>query len=271
MADSSAKFGATFTRRQALRVRPAWAGVAVLLLVLSLPLAWWQAPFPRPEQPFGERSLLEMLCYPLEVNGLVRVPSAPARMNALASAESQAWAVGGGGTILATADGGKSWAAQTSGTRADLLSVQFQSDGQHGWAVGDHGTILATADGGKSWAAQTSGTRADLLSVQFQPDGQHGWAVGFYGTILATADGGKSWAAQTSGTRADLWSVQFQPDGRGQHGWAVGAGGTIMATADGGNKLGRRAGGTPSRPPVGAVPAGWSAWLGGRRRWHDTG
>jgi hypothetical protein len=163
VADSSAKFGTTFTPRQALRVRPAWAGVAVLLLVLSLPLAWWQAPFPRPEQRFGERSLLEMLWYPLEVNGLVRVPLAPARMNALASAEDHEWAVGGGGTILATADGGTSWAAQTSGTQTFLSAVQFQPDGQRGWAVGASGTILATADGGTSWAAQTSGTQAQLL------------------------------------------------------------------------------------------------------------
>ncbi|MCO5125676.1 MAG: YCF48-related protein, partial [Rhizobacter sp.] len=47
------------------------------------------------------------------------------------------WAVGANGTILATRDGGSSWAAQASGTRASLTSVQFAADGLRGWAVGD--------------------------------------------------------------------------------------------------------------------------------------
>jgi photosystem II stability/assembly factor-like uncharacterized protein len=241
MAENAVKFG-TASTRQFLRIRPVWAVASVLLLVLSVSLAWLQAPFPRPQQPIGERSVLEMLWYPIEVNGPMRLPSAPAAMSGFAIAADRAWAVGGGGTILTTADGGQSWAVQTSGTPADLASVQFQADGQHGWVVGGVGTILATADGGRSWAAQTSGTRADLYSVQFQADGQHGWAVGHGGTILATADGGRSWAAQTSGTRANLWSVQFQGDG--QHGWAVGSVGTILATADGGRSWAAQTSGT---------------------------
>src|SRR5438067_1461545 len=60
------------------------------------------------------------------------------------------WAVGQNGTILATADGGKSWQTQASNAGADLASIAILADGQRGWAVGQAGTILATADGGKS-------------------------------------------------------------------------------------------------------------------------
>ncbi len=220
---SSVNIGTASTPRQRLRVRPGWAVGSVLLLIFSLPLAFWQAPFPHPGQPFGERSLLETLWYPVEVNGPARMPSAPALMRAVAVAADRAWAVGAGGTILETTDGGQGWGAQTSGTRADLWSVRFQADGQRGWAAGTGGTILVTADGGGSWAKQTSGTQAYLTSLQFSADGQRGWAVGTDGTILATTNGGRSWAAQTSGKpRADLYSVRFQADG--QHGWAVGTG-----------------------------------------------
>src|SRR3974390_3388132 len=76
------------------------------------------------------------------------------------------WAVGEGGTILHTADGGQSWQAQSSGTKQWLGSVGFVSP-QAGWAVGDGGTILHTADGGQSWQQQSSGTHAWLYSVAF--------------------------------------------------------------------------------------------------------
>jgi photosystem II stability/assembly factor-like uncharacterized protein len=95
-------------------------------------LAWLQAPFPRPQQPFAERSVLEMLWYPIELNGPMRLPSAPGAIYGSAVAADRTWVVGAGGTILTTADGGRSWAAQTSGTQADLESVQFGADGQHG-------------------------------------------------------------------------------------------------------------------------------------------
>jgi photosystem II stability/assembly factor-like uncharacterized protein len=57
------------------------------------------------------------------------------------------WAVGDGGTILNTSDGGTNWAAQTSGTIKRLRSVHF-TNAQVGWAVGEDGTILKTCDGG---------------------------------------------------------------------------------------------------------------------------
>ncbi|SEI57605.1 KAP family P-loop domain-containing protein, partial [Azotobacter beijerinckii] len=58
---------------------------------------------------------------------------------------------GNKGTILATTNGGKTWAPQFSGTNADLASVTFLPDSRHGWVVGTSGTILATGDDNTRW------------------------------------------------------------------------------------------------------------------------
>ena len=109
------------------------------------------------------------------------------------------WAVGEGGAILATSNGGATWSKQTSGTFATFWGVAF-SDATHGWAVGEGGRILATTNGGATWSAQTSGTSELLYDVAFS-DATHGWAVGEGGTILATTDGGATWNAQQLGQK----------------------------------------------------------------------
>ncbi|MCZ6731195.1 MAG: YCF48-related protein, partial [Gammaproteobacteria bacterium] len=76
------------------------------------------------------------------------------------------WAVGDDGTVLATSDGGRSWAAQTAGTAAILWSVDFV-DAQNGGAVGDRGTVLPTTHGGRTRTAQGAHTTATQLSVDF--------------------------------------------------------------------------------------------------------
>src|SRR6516225_2172886 len=73
-------------------------------------------------------------------------------------------AVGFGGTILRTTDGGASWTRQSSGTTETLLGVSF-TDANTGTAVGSGGTILRTTDGGASWTRQSSGTTPYLFGV----------------------------------------------------------------------------------------------------------
>ena len=50
------------------------------------------------------------------------------------------WAVGRGGTILRTSDQGRTWTPQSSTTRQNLYSLNFNN--KIGWAVGGEGTIL---------------------------------------------------------------------------------------------------------------------------------
>ena len=60
------------------------------------------------------------------------------------------WAVGASGTIWASADGGATWTAQTSGVKSVLLAVAFVS-AEQGWVVGEDNVVLKTADGGATW------------------------------------------------------------------------------------------------------------------------
>jgi phage tail sheath protein FI len=147
------------------------------------------------------------------------------------------WAVGAGGAVVATADGGATWTTQASGVAADLHGVHFAS-ATAGWAVGAGGAIVATADGGATWTAQTSGVAADLRGVHFA-DATHGWAVGAGGAIVATADGGNTWRRQANGTTRTLTAVRAVS---ATTGWAAGAGGLLLATTDGGT------GWTPQAP-----------------------
>jgi hypothetical protein len=143
--------------------------------------------------------------------------------------------VGGGGTILATSDGGATWTAQNSGTTIRIFSVAF-TDASHGWAVGWFGTILATSDGGANWTQRIVSSdlyTSDLYDVTFT-DASHGWAVGSEGTIAMTSDGGATWVAQSGVLSEYTWGVAFAD---ASHGWAVGHFGDIFMTSDGGATL----------------------------------
>ncbi|MDY7533992.1 YCF48-related protein [Pseudomonas sp. Bout1] len=62
------------------------------------------------------------------------------------------WAVGHDAQILATTDGGETWAQQFQDLKreAPLLDVWFK-DASNGFAVGAYGALIETTDGGKTW------------------------------------------------------------------------------------------------------------------------
>jgi len=72
------------------------------------------------------------------------------------------WAVGDGGTVLVTHDGGATWAPQSSGVRVPLTHVSF-SDPRHGWALVGGTALLDTLDGGTSWSVARPEGSGDLL------------------------------------------------------------------------------------------------------------
>jgi len=145
------------------------------------------------------------------------------------------FAVGDGGLIEHSADGGATWAAQPTGTDADLWSVSFTDD-THGWACGGRvsaaapGVILATTDGG-AWVDKTpSGLTESLTDVSFV-SATHGWIGTDDGHILSTTDGGGAWQTLKLGAYNDVVTVDFVD---ATHGWAGGAQGRIWHTVDGG-------------------------------------
>ena len=108
------------------------------------------------------------------------------------------WAAGYYGCMMHTADGGKTWEYQQTGTTESLTDVDFV-DSLCGWAVGYGRTVIHTEDGGKTWTKQQIDEEIFFISSVRFVNTLHGWAVGEWGTILCTEDGGKTWRPQVSG------------------------------------------------------------------------
>ncbi len=139
--------------------------------------------------------------------------------------EANGAAVGAGGSILFTDDGGASWKNATlwGGKTDTKLNAVFFVNPKNGWTVGTGGKIFQTFNGGKIWREQKSTIVKDLTDIFFQNTAE-GWAVGDGGTILHTTTAGNVWTAVDSGDTHKLERIAFV----GEKGWAVGFGGTIL-------------------------------------------
>ncbi len=141
----------------------------------------------------------------------------------------QGWVVGYWGKIFYTADKGKTWEPQETGTKQSLFSIEFAGN-EIAWAVGKSGCIIHTEDGGKTWVSQRSDVEVNLNGVSFI-DEETGWAVGERGTVIHTTDGGMTWTHLWKGGDQILSGVQFVD---AKTGWIVGERGTILHSEDGG-------------------------------------
>ncbi|ABS62778.1 conserved hypothetical protein [Parvibaculum lavamentivorans DS-1] len=213
-------------------------------------------------------------------------------------------AVGGGGTVLASEDGGLSWAHYVRpDTSLALLGVI--AEGGKRFAVGQSGQIFRLD--GDSWSPLESGTDARLFSIAL---GHNGLVVvvGGFGTILVSHDNGATWSAATIDwmpilndyVEPHLYAVQIQngvitvagefglilrslDDGaswtvahRGEAsifdfsidqkglGLAVGQEGLVLATADGGASW-RESGRLSGTPLLGVWQSGARAFAVGIR------
>jgi photosystem II stability/assembly factor-like uncharacterized protein len=110
------------------------------------------------------------------------------------------WAVGEGGMLLATLDGGAHWHSVSCGTWDDLFAVTF-TDRSHGWLLGGD-EVIRTADAGKHWSVARLGSGGSGLALQALAftDRLHGIAAGVIargdhqvGIIFCTSDGGENW------------------------------------------------------------------------------
>ncbi|MHB8684212.1 MAG: WD40/YVTN/BNR-like repeat-containing protein, partial [Dehalococcoidia bacterium] len=176
------------------------------------------------------------------------------------------WAVGGLGLIVATADGGKTWTRQTSGTQVNLETVAAVGNGSAIAAGVDIGfsdvvsagpkphVIVRTDDAGTSWRELRIAPDYEMSTVTFLRDGRHGWMAGARWlcasdpnagpacaretAVFRSDDGGASWGLVN--TAADLRRIAFVD---ATAGWATGYrcdGGVrcvpiVVRTADGGS------------------------------------
>jgi len=103
-------------------------------------------------------------------------------------------AVGEGGLILHTSDGGIKWIkGDIEGKAGNKLAGVSMSSNSNAVAVGAFGFIYFTTTGGDTWSkADTSKIRDSNPLYDVSMNGDNGIAVGA-GTIMYTTNGGKNW------------------------------------------------------------------------------
>jgi Photosynthesis system II assembly factor YCF48 len=118
-------------------------------------------------------------------------------------------AVGAGGQVLTTRDGGKSWmAVKPAPTAHGLFGVAIS--GARKIVVGQAGLVLIR-DGDGAWRKASSGTEERLFAVALNGEGV-AVAVGAFGKVLRSADGGATWASI-----APDWSQGYAEQGLEPH------------------------------------------------------
>lgn len=116
--------------------------------------------------------------------------------------ENNGWVVGHDAVILATKDGGKTWAMQNFAPELEkpFLDV-IAIDANNVLAFGAYGLLYKTSDGGTTWAMlEAPEIRADELHFNGANKLNNGsiLAVGEQGMLGLTADGGMTWAKLVS-------------------------------------------------------------------------
>jgi photosystem II stability/assembly factor-like uncharacterized protein len=147
--------------------------------------------------------------------------AASATLSSVYFADAQhGWAVGQWGVILATVDGGETWALQRSDTSIDqpLFSVYFEN-ARHGWAAGLWSLLLETSDGGRTWSvaklpAPPGGGKADRNLYRIFADRAGTlYIAAEKGTVLRSRDHGATWEYRDTGNKGSLWTGTAAEDG----------------------------------------------------------
>lgn len=128
------------------------------------------------------------------------------------------WAAGHDGTVLATGDGGETWAVlrEELGKERALMAVWFEN-AQHGLAVGQFGLALETDDGGKTWKERHLVDNRDdgerhLMALFAAPQGLL-FAAAESGGVFRSTDNGRSWALVQTENKGSFWAGQALKDG----------------------------------------------------------
>jgi photosystem II stability/assembly factor-like uncharacterized protein len=169
------------------------------------------------------------------------------------------YAVGHGGTVLATADGGTSWTVKLDGRRAAQLALaaaktpeaqkeaeRLQADGPDKpfldlllWdsrrllAVGAYGLAFHSADGGTTWAPWM-GRLPNAKALHWYVARRHGDTLllaGEQGLLARSDDGGETFRALPSPYKGSWFTGDLKADGSLL---LAGLRGNVWRTADGG-------------------------------------
>jgi photosystem II stability/assembly factor-like uncharacterized protein len=142
------------------------------------------------------------------------------------------FAVGHGGVILATQDGGETWSLQADGRR---LALQAKAAADARAAAGDARAAQLQKEAA---LLETDGPDKPLLDVHFT-DARRGVVVGAYNLFFETTDAGKTWRsglARLDNPKAlHLYAVRSRGDT-----WLIaGEQGLLLRSTDGGRSFQR--------------------------------
>ena len=144
------------------------------------------------------------------------------------------WAVGHGGTLLHTQDGGDTWSLQaTLEDQPVILSVWFENP-QHGIVVGAYGYASETRNGGQSWQRLTLSEDNDYHLNQIFP-GTDGtlFIAAESGGAYRSKDSGSTWESLDTGASGSLWTGTSLRDG---HVLMAGMSGRVLVSNDMGER-----------------------------------
>ena len=180
--------------------------------------------------------------------------------------DNNGFAVGPGGEVLVTTDGGDVWSFSNPTQRfiSRLYAITF-SDSLHGFIAGSDGAILQSFDRGYTWSHYDSklieGSIDDIFFVSpftgwfvqsdlfrttdgglsWTASGLSGlrrlycfnknncWAYGYNGQLVFSSDTGNTWTQQNTGTTTTLSTIGFSNP---KLGWLGGSG--LLTTTNGG-------------------------------------
>ena len=142
------------------------------------------------------------------------------------------WAVGTGGRIIRSENGGQNWALQPTPTKSNLQDIAAWN-ANAAVVVGDEGTVLITEDGGQNWLGVTLPLRPfgeQLLQV-YTEGTDRAWITGTYGTLFRSLDRGVGWEMRHPEIDVAWNDVTVAPDGTV---WLVGEFGRVRRSDDDG-------------------------------------
>lgn len=144
-----------------------------------------------------------------------------------------AWAVGSGGVIVSTTDGGSSWTLDLSPVGDDLMTIDLVNNTI--FAAGKSGKIIKKVINGNWEDVSPIGAgsvifRALSIAQSNTPSTSVVYVAGEGGEIWKTSDGGSNWNQQFSPSIEDIYDIDFL---NATWGLAVGDNGDIIGTLNG--------------------------------------
>jgi photosystem II stability/assembly factor-like uncharacterized protein len=135
--------------------------------------------------------------------------------------ERDGWAVGHGGVVLHTADGGATWTRQLDGQQAGALALEHYRKTAEQLPPEQRDAVLQQAE---RWAKE--GATQPFLGVWFK-DAKIGFVVGTFGRIFRTDDGGGHWTPLIDRIDNPKELHLFAVGGRDEEVYLAGEGGNV--------------------------------------------